>query len=347
VDNSGVTQPVSISSLPALTAGSALIGKVGIDQTTPGTTNAVSVAQIGATTISTGNGVVGAGVQRVAIASDNTAFSVNAVQSGTWNVTNAGTFAVQIAASATSIGKAEDVASADGDVGTPSMAVRKATPANTSGTDGDYEMLQMSAGRLWTSAVIDTALPAGTALIGKVGIDQTSVGTTNGVSIAQLGANTIATGNGTASTGTLRVSIASDSTGQIAVASVAAGTNTIGDVGIKPRTTGGLTTYHLEAAGSTNAAVVKASAGQLFGWFIYNNATSARKVAFHNTASTPTAGASIFFTIVIPAGAAANVFSDIGIAFSSGIAITTVTGLTDASSAAVTVDDLNINLFYA
>jgi hypothetical protein len=62
----------------ALTAGAALVGKVGLDQTTPGTTNAVSLAQIGATTVSTGNGVVGAGVQRVAIASDNTPFQVAA-----------------------------------------------------------------------------------------------------------------------------------------------------------------------------------------------------------------------------------------------------------------------------
>ena len=61
-----------------LGAGTALAGKFGIDQTTPGTTNAVSLAQIGATTVSTGNGTAGAGVQRVTIASDNTAFSVNA-----------------------------------------------------------------------------------------------------------------------------------------------------------------------------------------------------------------------------------------------------------------------------
>lgn len=33
--------PVSLAALPALTAGAALVGKVGIDQTTPGTTNAV------------------------------------------------------------------------------------------------------------------------------------------------------------------------------------------------------------------------------------------------------------------------------------------------------------------
>lgn len=71
-------------------------------------------------------------------------------------VTNAGTFAVQssVAAGAATIAKAEDVASADADVGVPAMAVRKATPANTSGTDGDYEFLQMSAGRVWADANI-------------------------------------------------------------------------------------------------------------------------------------------------------------------------------------------------
>lgn len=79
-----------------------------------------------------------------------------------------GTMAVSVAAGATTIAKAEDVASADADVGVPAMAVRKATPANTSGTDGDYEMLQMSAGRLWVSATVDTALPAGTNAIGKL-----------------------------------------------------------------------------------------------------------------------------------------------------------------------------------
>ena len=86
----------------------------------------------------------------------------------------------KLTAAASSIAKAEDAASADLDVGVPAMAIRKATPANTSGTDGDYEMLQMSAGRLWISALLE----AGSALIGKVGIDQTTPGTTNAVAIA-------------------------------------------------------------------------------------------------------------------------------------------------------------------
>lgn len=45
---------------------------VKIDQTTPGTTNAVSLAQLGANTVSTGNGTAGTGTLRVSLASDST-----------------------------------------------------------------------------------------------------------------------------------------------------------------------------------------------------------------------------------------------------------------------------------
>lgn len=91
--------------------------------------------------------------------------TVAVTQSGTWDevgindsgnsitVDNSGTFAVQatIASGATSIAKAEDVAFAGGDVGVPAMAIQLATPADTA-ADGDYTMLQTSAGRLWVDA---------------------------------------------------------------------------------------------------------------------------------------------------------------------------------------------------
>ncbi|MDB5199150.1 MAG: hypothetical protein JWO92_1113 [Chitinophagaceae bacterium] len=54
VTQSGTWNVGSITTLPALVAGSALIGKVGIDQTTVGTTNGVSISQIGATTVVNG-----------------------------------------------------------------------------------------------------------------------------------------------------------------------------------------------------------------------------------------------------------------------------------------------------
>lgn len=120
------TQPVSLAALPALIAGSAIVGKVGIDQTTVGTTNGVALAQIGANTILTGNGVTGTGSQRVTIASDQTAFSVNAVQSGTWNVTNLSQFggvAINLGAGVVSTGTLRITQASD----SPLVAVTGAT----------------------------------------------------------------------------------------------------------------------------------------------------------------------------------------------------------------------------
>ena len=90
-----------------LVAGSAVVGKVGIDQTTPGTTNlvalaanqSVNTAQINGVATLIGNGVTGTGSQRVTIASDNTPFSVKIDQT-TPGTTNA----VQLTAGSATIG---------------------------------------------------------------------------------------------------------------------------------------------------------------------------------------------------------------------------------------------------
>jgi len=47
----------------------------------------------------------------------------------------------------------EDTASSAGDPGITAHAVRRATPVDQSGTDGDYEPLQISGGALWTRVV--------------------------------------------------------------------------------------------------------------------------------------------------------------------------------------------------
>jgi hypothetical protein len=133
--------------------------------------------------------------------------------------------------------RAEDSISADADKGLTVFAVRKATPANTSGTDGDYEALQISAGRLWTSTTIDAALPSGSNVIGHTIADSGSTtavtgnvtviqgtgtnlhtvsdsGTITTVStvtnLSQLGGVAVAMNTGTRSTGTQRVTIATD-----------------------------------------------------------------------------------------------------------------------------------------
>jgi plasmid maintenance system antidote protein VapI len=153
-----------------------------------------------------------------------------------------------------------------------------------------------------------------------------SITANSAVNTAQVAGTTTAVNAGTNSAGVQRVTLATDQTTL---------TNTLGNVGAVPITTGGLSIFHLVSAATTNLTNVKASAGQLYGWYIYNSNAAARKVAFHNTAGTPTAGASMSFAIVIPPSSAANVEFTTGIAFATGIGISTVTDLTDAGTTAV------------
>jgi hypothetical protein len=63
------------------------------------------------------------------------------------------------------------VASAGAESLTLAGAIRRDSAAVGSGTDGDYSTLNVnSAGRLWATAAIDTALPAGTNNIGDVDV---------------------------------------------------------------------------------------------------------------------------------------------------------------------------------
>lgn len=55
--------------------------------------------------------------------------------------------------------KAEDSASADGDLAMPVLSIQKATPVDTGGTDGDYVMPQMSGGRTWIQWITGQAAP--------------------------------------------------------------------------------------------------------------------------------------------------------------------------------------------
>lgn len=91
--------------------------------------------------------------------------------------------------------KAEDAASADGDHGIPILAKRVDAPANSSGTDGDYEQLQMSGGRLWTSPLgfpvtvsTDITRPADTTAYAANDAlsDSTSAPTTGGFTLSSI-----------------------------------------------------------------------------------------------------------------------------------------------------------------
>lgn len=106
IDGSAVTQPIS-----------------GTVTANAGTGNfSTNLAQIAGATTSTGNGVAGTGVQRVAIASDNTAFAVNAAQSGTWNITNvSGTISLPTGAATSSLQTTGNTSLSSIDTKTPAL----------------------------------------------------------------------------------------------------------------------------------------------------------------------------------------------------------------------------------
>jgi hypothetical protein len=99
--------------------------------------------------------------------------------------------AVTPGTAASSLGKAEDAAHTTADVGVMALAVRTDAPTDRSGTDGDYEPLQVSGGRQWVSGkpgtvltatpTIDTAIYASGDLLG------TKLTLTNAVRVASTG----------------------------------------------------------------------------------------------------------------------------------------------------------------
>lgn len=104
--------------------------------------------------------------------------------------------------------------------------------------------------------------------------------------------------------------------------------------------------YHAVAGASTNAASIKASPGQLYGWNIFNNANYPIYVKLHNTAGTPTPGAGVVQTIAVQAGESDRFFLPTGIAFSTGIGVSIVKGIADNDTTAVAASDGVVDLLF-
>jgi len=125
-----------------------------------------------------------------------------------------------IAAGATSIADNEDAASADADRGVKILVTQKATPANTAGTDGDYEFLQQVGGKLWVGA--DLKQVAGTAIVNGGVAGSQSVGGTVATNVAitanplNLGAQAVSSEN-TAVTTARQVQLVADLVGKLIV----------------------------------------------------------------------------------------------------------------------------------
>jgi hypothetical protein len=237
-----------------------------------------NIIQLGGTAVSTGNGTSGAGVLRVAIASDNTAFAVNATLS----------------------------------------------------TE--------------TTKVIGTVRNVGN--LG--GIFDTTAGATAAVN-SILGGGVYNSSAPTPSTGQ-QEPLQLDANAYLRV-NCMTGCGSGGTVSLVPATSGGLSIGHLVAAATNNATALKASAGQLYGASIYNNAAYPVYLKFCNKATACTCGTNsgsdaILYTVAAQAGTEREIHTEEGIAFSTGISYCAVKGITDTDNTSLAASDAVIDLLY-
>lgn len=115
-------------------------------------------------------------------------------------------------------------------------------------------------------------------------------------------------------------------------------------------TAGGSTpTTPLVAASGINATSVKASSGQVYGYYAFNASANVRYIRLVDKASAPsmpTDGGLVRWVIALPAGAAANMVFNPGLVFGTGVAFVMTSGIANNDSGNVTASDLVFSLAY-
>lgn len=292
------TLAVTQSGSWVLSAGSALIGKVGIDQTTPGTTNGV---------------VVNSSALPTGAATETTLAAAKTDLDALAGIVSASKAAVT---------------AADGDLATiGAKADAKATDSTSSWSaiallKGLYALL---AGTLTVSAS-SLPLPTGAA---------TATNQTGGSQKTQV---VDGSGNVIGSTGNaLDVNIKTPNPVPVS-----------GSFAFGPQTSGGTSDYHKISAASNNADTIKASAGQVYGVSVFNNAQYPVYVKLYNKASAPApASDTPIRTIGVQAGVCRDVPIFYGLACATGIAIAIVKGIADNDNTSVAASDCAVDVDYA
>lgn len=206
------------------------------------------------------------------------------------------------------------------------------------GTGGTFPATQSGT---WNIGSITTlpALVAGSAIVGKFGIDQTTVGTTNGVSLAQIGTATVLTGNGTSGTGSQRVNIASDNTAFPVLASLQA------------IATGGASTAGAIVPNNTTAVSVKGSAGTVYSVQLFSIGAAPAYLKIYDSAAVTCGSGTPIKRILIPSASTLGAgtvisFGPAGIITSTGIGYCVTTGIADADTTAPAASTFLVNVDY-
>jgi len=247
----------------------------------------------------------------------------------------------------------EDTASAGGEVSVLVAGVRNDTAAAKTSTDGDFGNIALdSAGRvgiadLGGSITVDGSVGVtGTVTVsGTVAISGTPTVSVTGTVAISAASLPLPTGAATAAKQPALGTAGSPSTDVITVQGASGATAL--PTTQTPSTSGGYSVSRLLSAASTNATSVKASAGQVYGFYLFNSAAYTVFFKLYNKASAPTVGTDTpFMTIPIPAGGGAVADFDGGIAMGTGIAFAITKLIADTDTTVVAANDLAVNLFY-
>jgi hypothetical protein len=131
------------------------------------------------------------------------------------------------------------------------------------------------------------------------------------------------------------------------VGALPAGTNLLGKVSLQASIGNGCEVFKSLDIDESEEDV-KTSAGDVYGYYYHNNATSTRYLKFYNdTAANVVVGTTVpVATLPLPAGAAANIGFSIPISFTSAICVAATTGAADNNTGAPATNDVVINVFF-
>lgn len=102
------------------------------------------------------------------------------------------------------------------------------------------------------------------------------------------------------------------------------------------------------AAGSTNATLVKASAGKVYSIQVNNINAAVRYLKLYNSATLPVVGTTaIVKTLAVPAASVQQFHFPGGLNFSAGIGFAMTTEATDAGTTGISASESVINVDYS
>lgn len=209
---------------------------------------------------------------------------------------------------------------------------------STNGTDGNWFGIQVIRSNANTIELTTGVLAATPAYAWEASV--------NGLSFIRVRAT--AHTSGTATWKFQRGSFATEPIPAAQVSGTQPVSGTLTSAGTTTNTPVTPTQSFVNSAASTNATVVKASAGTVWNIVCTNANAAARYVKFYNVATSPTVGTTVpVFTVAIPASSTVNITGGAnGIRFGTGISLAITTGIADSDTGAVAANEIKVATSY-